>query len=124
VIVTKQMPGGTVAAPAWNPGVLDENNVVGAAPAGADPTINAAPATRLVAATALASRRIVTPGSRARQARTPQVADDETPREVQASAREVVFVSSPLDAKLTRASRSRDQPGAVPYVAAPELSNS
>jgi hypothetical protein len=41
--------------------VLDENNVVGAAPAGAVPITNAAPATRLVAATALARRRIVTP---------------------------------------------------------------
>ena len=61
VIVTKQIPAGTVAASAWNPGVLDENRVMGAAPAGADPITNAAPATRLVTATALARRRIVTP---------------------------------------------------------------
>jgi hypothetical protein len=56
------MPGGTVAASAWNPGVLDENNVVGAATAEPAPTTNAAHATTLVAATARARRRIVTSG--------------------------------------------------------------
>jgi hypothetical protein len=33
-MVTKQMPAGTVAAPGMNPGVDEENKVVGTAPAG------------------------------------------------------------------------------------------
>jgi len=50
VTLTKQIPAGTVAAPATNPGVLDENNVVDAAPAGPDPTASATTPTSVVAA--------------------------------------------------------------------------
>jgi hypothetical protein len=68
--LNEQIPAGTVTAAV--PGVLDENKVVDAAPAGPDPTANAATPTRAVAAAPKpgpATRQPTrTPSARSRQA--------------------------------------------------------